>query len=82
MCNEIINLFFSQGISHDGQAVAIKTFQFPWLKMYELREAAIMATTNHDNIVKFFGLEPILDETDRDIIIMEMCGDNMENVIN
>lgn len=82
ICNEIINLFFWQGISHDGKAVAIKTFKFPWLEMFEIRESATMATANHENIVKFFGFEKILDETDRYIIIMEMCGDNMENVIN
>lgn len=59
--------------------MAIKTFQFT-LNSFILREAATMAKTNHENIVRFYSLEKMLNSYKK-VIVMEICDGNVENLI-
>lgn len=74
------SFFSSQGIGKRKETVAVKTFQFT-LKSFISKEAATMANANHQNIVKFFGLETIIG-TNNKALIMELCEENMQDIID
>lgn len=73
-------LFTLQGVGPKDQKVAIKTFQFT-PESYIAKETATMGALNHDNVVKYLGLEQIIG-TNKRAMIMELCEKSLRDVID